>query len=267
MLVFYNNFMGINLFLMSLRCILRKKVYRTPSTVYGDEDELLDTNHMYIYKNWEMYLQLLDRPDLEAEHFRGNDICLFTRRWRPSTLTLEEMVDTPLPATNRTALARFLTAASGLPADQIEIAKASNAFPCEGSLLAIQEELAWIPLLDEQDRKLSDGQLTDLLLANCHQFGFVFSENGIAEFRYPCYVTTDGEMVYWREKGEPLKKLTDQERRELSRRDQAGSDASASATTTSYSPRKERPLRILLDSPCVSKVDSDERQLRQPSPD
>ena len=221
---------------MRCRCILRKKNYRTPSVVYGDEDELVDPDKMYIYKNsWEMFLQVLDRPGLEAAHFRGAETSVFTRRWRPSTLTLEEMVDTPLATLNRAALAAAL-ATEDLPGQRIEIARAAGTFPCDGSLLAVQEELSWTPLLDEQDE-----------------------EGRSSDFRYPCNIQTDGEMIYWREKGEQLKPMTEAERRDLARRDLNGVDmASSTAPSTSYSPRKERPLRILLDSPCVSRTDPPE---------
>lgn len=208
---------------------------------------------MYVYKNWEMYLQLLDRPDQEVKYFHNADTVIFTRRWRPSTLTLEEFVDTPLPALNRKALAQFLTSVSGLASDQIEIAKAPGSFPCEGPILAIQESLSWIPLIDDGDGK-NQVKLNQSVIAT-NLYSFDGSESGASEFRHPCYVSVDGEVVYWREKGEPLKKLTEQERRDL-----AGSDVSASGTTSTYSPRKERPLRILLDSPCVSRVDKQQSE-------
>lgn len=213
-------------------------MWRTPTTVYGEEEELVDTEKMGIYKNsWEMFLQVLDRPDQEAASYRDADTVIFTRRWRPSTVTLEEMVDIPLPTLSRRALAAALSASSGedLPGHRIEIAKATGTFPCDGSLLAVHEELNWTALLDERDE-----------------------EGGSSDFRYPCYIQSDGEVIYWREKGEQLKPMTDAERRDLARRDLNGADmtsSSAGATATSYSPRKERPLKILLDSPCVSRTD------------
>lgn len=208
---------------------MRKKHWRTPSTVYGEEDEVLDTELLYIFKNWEMYLQLLDvnNPKDLATNYRGAETVIFTRRWRPSTYCLEPFVDTPLMNFNRIELARVLSEISGLTADKIEIAKAPGTFPCDGSLLSIHEDITWVPLLGP------DGDIDD------------------GSFKYPCNVQSDGDVVYWRDKGEPLKKLTEQERREILGRENSDSMAttSTSYSTVSASPRKERPLRIFIDSP------------------
>lgn len=214
------------------KCVLRKKHWRTPSTVYGDENEVLDTELLYIFKNWEMFLQVLDVNDPYdvASKYRGAETVIFTRRWRPSTFTLEPFVDTPLAEFNRIVLGKKLFEMSGLKPDQIEIAKAPGTFPCEGSLLGIHDDITWVPLLTTG-----------------------FDDDG--SFKYPCSVQTDGDVVYWREKGELLKKLTEQERREILSRE--NTDASVSGTSypsVSASPRKERPLRIFIDSPKSTSV-------------
>lgn len=211
---------------------MRKKHWRTPSTVYGDENEVLDTELLYIFKNWEMFLQVLDVNDPYdvASKYRGAETVIFTRRWRPSTFTLEPFVDTPLAEFNRIVLGKKLFEMSGLNSDQIEIAKAPGTFPCEGSLLGIHDDITWVPLLTTG-----------------------FDDDG--SFKYPCSVQTDGDVVYWREKGELLKKLTEQERREILSRE--NTDASVSGTSypsVSASPRKERPLRIFIDSPKSTSV-------------
>jgi ubiquitin carboxyl-terminal hydrolase 47 len=211
---------------------LRKKHWRTPSTVYGAEEEVLDTELLYIFKNWEMFLQLLDvnNPLELSSNYRGAETVIFTRRWRPSTFTLEPFVDTPLAEFNRIVLGRKLSEVSGLKPEQIEIAKAPGTFPCEGSLLGIHDDITWVPLL-------TTGSDDD------------------GSFKYPCSVQTDGDVVYWREKGEPLKKLTEQERREILSRENTDSTASGTSySTVSASPRKERPLRIFIDSPKSSSV-------------
>ena len=212
--------------------MLRKKHWRTPSTVYGDEEEVLDTDLLYIFKNWEMFLQLLDinNPYDLASNYREAETVIFTRQWCPSTFTLGPFVDTPLRYFTRIELGRMLSESSGLSVDKIEIAKAPGSFPCEGSLFSIHDDITWIPLLTEGEP--DDGS-----------------------FKYPCNVQTDGDVVYWREKGEPLKKLTDQERREILGRENADSATGTSSySTVSASPRKERPLRIFIDSPKSSVV-------------
>lgn len=175
-----------------------------------------------------MFLQLLDvnNPSDVASNYQKAQLVIFTRRWRPSTFTLEPLVDTPLLNPDRFELARVLGEASGLSADKIEIAKAPGIFPCEGPLLGVHDDISWTPLL------ATDGSIDD---------GF---------FKYPCNVHADGDVVYWREKGEPLKKLSDQERREILFRENFDNlTGTSSYSTASASPRKERPLRIFIDSP------------------
>ncbi len=51
------------------RCVLRKKNWRTPSIVYGnDDDNMIDM--MYIFKNWEMYLQVNKKKKYQPEKNR-----------------------------------------------------------------------------------------------------------------------------------------------------------------------------------------------------
>jgi ubiquitin carboxyl-terminal hydrolase 47 len=204
--------------------------------VHSDEDEVLDTDVMCILKNWEMYLQVLDLKDEHdvAAKYSGCNTAIFTRRWYPSTLTLGKFVDLPLSNLDRIELSRMLTTLSGLPAERIEIAKGPGTFPCDGSLLAIQDDISWVPLL---------------------------SDDGSPTFKYPCSIQSDGDVVYWRDKDEPPKKLTEQERRDILRRENSDSGNSTSVTNTYTSSRKERPLRIFLDSPSTSVKQNQEPEL------
>ena len=185
---------------------------------------------MYIFKNWEMFLQTLDLEDPKdlALNYRGADMVLFTRRWRPSTYTLERFIDVPLPTFTRAELGKKLSELSGgtVPVDHIEVAKAPGTFPCEGSLLGIHDDLTWVSVL---------------------------AEDGSTTFKWPCSIQNDGDVVYWRDNNEELKKLTDAERKEILRRENGGEDPTATSSTSNYSvntsPRKERPLRIFLDEP------------------
>lgn len=183
-----------------------------------------------------MYAQVLDLTneyDVAANYSNANTV-IFTRRWHPSTLTLDKFIDTPLTSLDRMELGRMLTNMSELPAERIEIAKAPGTFPCEGSLLAIQDEISWSPLL---------------------------SDDGSSTFKYPCSIQSDGDVLYWRDKDELVKKLTEQERREMLRRENSDSGNPTSVTTTYSSSRKERPLRIFLDSPSTSVKQNQEPEL------
>ena len=201
-----------------------------PSTVYGDEDEML--SDFYISKNWEMYLQILDmnNPQETVHNYRGVEITLFARRWRPSTYSLEDFVNIPLVTVSRVELGRKLTEMSGLAADEIEIAKAPGTFPCEESVLSIHDGIKWVSLI---------------------------SDDGSTDFKWPVAIQSDGDVIFWRHKNEELKKLTEQERREIMKKENGDTDSISAATySAASSPRKERPLRIFLDTP-VSSVKED----------
>ena len=98
-----------------------------------------------------MYLQVLDlnNPEAVALNYRDADTTIFARRWRPSSYTLEELVDIPLTAISQLELGEKLTKISQLPVDSIEIAKAPGTFPCEGSVLNIHDDITWIALSSE----------------------------------------------------------------------------------------------------------------------
>lgn len=218
---------------------MRKKTWRTPSNVYGDEEDLLNYELMNLYKNWEMFIQVLDfdNPEDVAAKYEGAEMVVFTRRWRPSTFTLEPFVDTPLRSLSRIELGQLLTKMSGLSPENIEIAKAPGTFPCEGSLLAIHDDITWVPLVSADE------------------------ETDHGSFKPPCDIGWDGAVIYWRDKNEPLKKLTEPERREIISKESWDSTGSSSYTAVSASPRKERPLRIFIDSPKSSVKESTEPDL------
>ena len=119
--------------------------------MYGEDEETIDTSLPYLSKNWEMYLQVLDlnNPEAVALNYRDADTTIFARRWRPSSYTLEELVDIPLTAISQLELGEKLTKISQLPVDSIEIAKAPGTFPCEGSVLNIHDDITWIALSSE----------------------------------------------------------------------------------------------------------------------
>ena len=82
------------------------------------------------------------------------------------------------------------------------------------------------------------------------------------DFKWPCCIQHDGDIVYWRHKAEPLKKLTDEERKEIWKKENGGEPVAADTTyptTVSSSPRKERPLRIFLDTPTCTNVKEEGR--------
>jgi hypothetical protein len=166
---------------------LRRKNFLVPFFVeYSNDEKVIDTKRMVILKDWELYMQVLDLNDENetAAKYPASCTALFTRRWYPSTLKLGDFVSTPLPRLDRIELARVLTTSSGLPPERIEIAKAPGQFPCEESCSI--GKVAWVSLL---------------------------SHDGSPEFKHPCNIEIDGDVVYWRDKDEKSKMVTKKKRR------------------------------------------------------
>ena len=98
------------------------------------------------------------------------------------------------------------------------------------------------------------------LCLNNSWYRWINKNNGVwieQDFKWPCCIQNDGDIVYWRHKEEPLKKLTDEERKEIWRKENGGDSVPGDTTspaTVSSSPRKERPLRIFLDTPTYTNV-------------
>lgn len=176
--------------------------------------------------NPEIFLEVLDRPEEKTSHLQ---IALYCRRWRPSSLTLEPFQEVILQPTGNLRhhaivdLKNQLASLSGLSPTSIQWAKPKGVFPYHTNVLEIHDGLDWDPAYVEQ----------------LHTS--------------PANITEDGAVIFYRDKYELPKKLSDKERSELQTKEAArlsvlknGSSTSSTRSGSSLRPysRKEKALKI-----------------------
>ncbi|XP_066962861.1 ubiquitin carboxyl-terminal hydrolase 47 isoform X2 [Macrobrachium rosenbergii] len=197
---------------------LRKKSWKNPQAIYLDDQKFDDD--ISLYSNWELFLQVLEGPEIKTHNI--DELALFVRRWKPSSYTLDPLKEVIIPKPTMEELKDKLSELSGISVENIDVAKGKGTFPCDMSVLDISEELDWMPRVGQLNQR-------------------------------PLYILDDGAMMYFRDKTETLKELTEEERRELNssenRRLNRDLQYSCPSSTTNYSNirSKERGLKIYLN--------------------
>uniref|UniRef100_A0A2D4M2I9 Ubiquitin carboxyl-terminal hydrolase 47 n=2 Tax=Micrurus spixii TaxID=129469 RepID=A0A2D4M2I9_9SAUR len=198
---------GLNLTVDRFR--LRKKTWKNPGTVFLDY-------HVYeedinISSNWEVFLEILE----EAEKMKSmSQLAVLSRRWRPSEMKLDPFQEVVLENSSVDELKEKLSAISGIVSENIEFAKGRGTFPCEISILEIHQDLDWNP-------KVSTLNV------------------------WPLYICDDGAVIFYRDKTEEVVELTEEQRNELMKKESSRLQKTGHRVT--YSPRKEKALKIYLD--------------------
>ncbi|XP_070790231.1 ubiquitin carboxyl-terminal hydrolase 47 isoform X3 [Pituophis catenifer annectens] len=198
---------GLNLTVDRFR--LRKKTWKNPGTVFLDY-------HVYeedinISSNWEVFLEILE----EAEKMKSmSQLAVLSRRWRPSEMKLDPFQEVVLENSSVDELKEKLCAISGIVSENIEFAKGRGTFPCEISILEIHQDLDWNP-------KVSTLNV------------------------WPLYICDDGAVIFYRDKTEEMVELTEEQRNELMKKESSRLQKTGHRVT--YSPRKEKALKIYLD--------------------
>ncbi|ELV11214.1 Ubiquitin carboxyl-terminal hydrolase 47 [Tupaia chinensis] len=136
------------------------------------------------------------------------------RRWRPSEMKLDPFQEVVLESSSVDELREKLSEISGIPLEDIEFAKGRGTFPCDISVLDIHQDLDWNP-------KVSTLNV------------------------WPLYICDDGAVIFYRDKTEELMELTDEQRNELMKKESSRLQKTGHRVT--YSPRKEKALKIYLD--------------------
>lgn len=183
------------------KCRLRKKGYKTISDVYSDDKKIEDLQ-MSSSCNDMILQEADDLASITPTH--SDDIVLFIRRWYPSKIELGPVKEILFP--HKSELRNLLSKLSDIPEENIEYVK----FQARESVtrLQIHNILQWTS-------------------EPAHPEDYEIS------FR-------DGNMVYYRDKNEPLMELTAEQRSALSKKDVR--------STSTYSPRKEHALKICVDA-------------------
>ncbi|XP_069705284.1 ubiquitin carboxyl-terminal hydrolase 47 isoform X2 [Periplaneta americana] len=193
------------------RCRLRKKSWKNPAKVYLDDQRFEDD--ISLFPNWEMFLQELPEPEKVTS---SSQLVLFVRRWCPATLELKSFQEVLLDGSTVEELKAKLSELSGIPVEHIEFAKGQGSFPCEMSVLGIHTELDW------------NSQTTSL-------------------DSWPLNIFEDGHVILYRDNREEVKQLSSEERKEIANKEGSRVNRLGSTVST-YSPRKERALKIYLDT-------------------
>uniref|UniRef100_A0A6Q2XPH8 Ubiquitin carboxyl-terminal hydrolase 47 n=1 Tax=Esox lucius TaxID=8010 RepID=A0A6Q2XPH8_ESOLU len=188
---------------------LRKKTWKNPGTVFLDY-------HIYeedinISSNWEVFLEVLDGPEKMKSM---SQLAVLTRRWTPAQMKLEPFQEVVLESSTVEELNEKLSEISGIPLENLEFAKGRGTFPCDISVLEIHQDLDWNP-------KVSTLNV------------------------WPLYICDDGAVVFYRDNTEEPMELSEDERNELMKRE--SSRLLKTGHRVSYSPRKEKALKIYLD--------------------
>ncbi|XP_068947330.1 ubiquitin carboxyl-terminal hydrolase 47 isoform X4 [Petaurus breviceps papuanus] len=188
---------------------LRKKTWKNPGTVFLDY-------HVYeedinISSNWEVFLEALDGVEKMKSM---SQLAVLSRRWRPSEMKLDPFQEVVLESSSVDELREKLCEISGIPLEDIEFAKGRGTFPCDISVLEIHQELDWNP-------KVSTLNV------------------------WPLYICDDGAVIFYRDKTEEIMELTDEQRNELMKKESSRLQKTGHRVT--YSPRKEKALKIYLD--------------------
>uniref|UniRef100_A0A3B3I6T5 Ubiquitin carboxyl-terminal hydrolase 47 n=1 Tax=Oryzias latipes TaxID=8090 RepID=A0A3B3I6T5_ORYLA len=191
------------------RVRLRKKTWKNPGTVFLDY-------HVYeedisISSNWEVFLEVLNEPEKMKSM---SQLAVLTRRWSPSTMKLGPFQEVILESSSVEELKEKLSEISGIPLENLEFAKGRGTFPCDISVLEIHQDLDWNP-------KVSTLNV------------------------WPLYICDDGAVVFYRDSTEETLELSEDERNELMKKE--SSRLLKTGYRVSYSPRKEKALKIYLD--------------------
>ncbi|KAM8877352.1 ubiquitin carboxyl-terminal hydrolase 47 isoform 1-T1 [Synchiropus picturatus] len=191
------------------RVRLRKKTWKNPGTVFLDY-------HVYeedisISSNWEVFLEVLNEPEKMKSM---SQLAVLTRKWSPSTMKLSPFHEVILESSSVEELKEKLSAISGIDLENLEFAKGRGTFPCDISVLEIHQDLDWNP-------KVSTLNV------------------------WPLYICDDGAVVFYRDSTEEPMEMSEDERNELMKKE--SSRLLKTGHRVSYSPRKEKALKIYLD--------------------
>lgn len=188
---------------------LREKSYTGCGAVLLDAQVVGKDVVLYIGKQF--LLEQLDGPEPKTEVGQRVGV---VRRWRPSSLSLDAHEPILLPTNATIGTTREMVAAmSGIPLENTQVMKVYGGYPDEENVLEIQDDYGW----DGKDCSPSLGVSV-----------------------WPWYLS-DGFCLFYRDKTEAVKVLSEAEKAEL-----AKTQAKKKSATYSYSytPRKEKGVTI-----------------------
>lgn len=190
------------------KCRLRRKNYKTASKVFLDEEKF---EELRLYAQCELIVQELPDKETVKDH---NQVVLFVRKWSPSQMQLAPFEEITMNGKSIEELKEKLSSISEIPEQYVEVAKGRNSFPCDISVLQVQSDLNW----NHQATTIDAWPLN----------------------------LEDGSVLYFRDSREEQKQLSADELKEIASKE--SSRLMSLSSTSSYSPRRERALKIYLDT-------------------
>ncbi|KAK3608441.1 hypothetical protein CHS0354_035441 [Potamilus streckersoni] len=197
------------------RCRLRKKTWKNPGAIYLNNQTYEED--IQIFPNWDVFLEVLDEPE---KMLSNSQLAVYIRRWMPSKYQLDPFQEVILQLQTVDELKEKISEKSGIPVEDIEIAKGRGTFPYEVSLLEIHTDLDWNP------------PVTSLSM-------------------WPLYICDDGCLVYYRDRKEELLEISEEMKKDIQQKENARMNKLNQRVN--YSPRKEKALKIYTeDTPVTS---------------
>ncbi|XP_068142761.1 ubiquitin carboxyl-terminal hydrolase 47 isoform X1 [Drosophila tropicalis] len=144
-------------------------------------------------------------------------LTIFVRQWYPQKMEFGKFQEVTLEKDNE--IRRSLSQICDITIDKLSYMKVNSNFPCTNiSAVSINESSSW------------------------------FSVPGTLD-TYPLNSSQTGNMYLYKDKSIAARELTLEERRQMSAKEKARLDRLGCISTTRYSQRRERALKIYLDSP------------------
>uniref|UniRef100_A0A673MH88 Ubiquitin carboxyl-terminal hydrolase 47 n=1 Tax=Sinocyclocheilus rhinocerous TaxID=307959 RepID=A0A673MH88_9TELE len=160
-----------------------------------------------ISSNWEVFLEVLEEPERMKSM---SQLAVLTRRWCPAQMNLEAFREVVLESSS----VEECPSCSASDLTVLLLLQGRGTFPCDMSVLEIHQDLDWNP-------KVSTLNV------------------------WPLYICDDGAVIFYRDSTEELMELSEEERNELMKKE--SSRLLKTGHRVSYSPRKEKALKIYLD--------------------
>ncbi|KAH8418252.1 hypothetical protein KR222_007205, partial [Zaprionus bogoriensis] len=194
-------------------CRIWLKGGRSPIKILSSEDTLFCD--MRSTTSAEFILQECEEG-VEAQP-KDDSLTIFVRRWHPDKWEFGKFQEITLDKDGE--IRRCLSQICNIPVDQINYAKVNSNFPCTSiSAGSVNEAMSWFSVPAGLDM-------------------------------YPLSTTQSGSIYLYKDKSVPVRELSTDERRSLNNKEKARLDRLGCISTTRYSQRRERALKIYLDSP------------------
>nr|XP_016932061.2 ubiquitin carboxyl-terminal hydrolase 47 [Drosophila suzukii]XP_016932062.2 ubiquitin carboxyl-terminal hydrolase 47 [Drosophila suzukii]XP_016932063.2 ubiquitin carboxyl-terminal hydrolase 47 [Drosophila suzukii] len=148
---------------------------------------------------------------------KDDSLTIFVRRWCPAKLEFGKFQEITLDQDSE--IRRSLSQICNITIDKLSYMKINSNFPCTSiSALSVNESSSWYSVPASLDK-------------------------------YPLNSTQTGNIYLYKDRTVPARELSLDERRQMNAREKARLDRVGCVSTTRYSQRRERALKIYLDSP------------------